>query len=376
MRRSPVPGKDRTAPPTRGASWCVVLGASLIASCLLTTSLDGLEGPPFSPDSGTPDTGPTEGGAVDGGASDASAGGADSDVDGDGRPVVEGGQDASDTDSSAGDGPIFDSKSDVGDGASKGPIPVADAGEVIRGIAAHGDAVYWVQGDPGGGIVRAAKTGGSQATFVEMTGDAFDVAVDDNEVYWSTGKRAEVFRKALGSSGPPTLFFPGARETLYLAVGGSGLLYVTGDNVVVVGPRDGGMSLVHYPSQPGSAGIASSGTRLFWSASAGIFRGDELRQPPQVVYGSAPGEIAGIATDGQEVFWMAPDGTVRALPIDNPALPPPREVCRANIERGDAQVDAWPDGGDGAAVLDVAVDDEWVYFAEPPQRRISKCAKR
>jgi hypothetical protein len=132
---------------------------------------------------------------------------------------------------------------------------------------------------------------------------------------------------------------------------------------------------VHYFSQPGSAGIARIGGDILWSTNAGIVRGTESGDPPQSVYSSAPGEIAGIASDGQEVFWMARDGVVFALPLGNPVPPPPREVCRASLDRADADVDARPDGSDGSAVLDVVVDEQWVYFAEPARRRISKCIK-
>ena len=309
-----------------------IIAAFLQASCLLTTSLDGLEGPPLAPDAANP-----EGGSLDGGATDRIA-------------------------------------ADGSDGAVREPIFVAASGPVVRGLAEHGADVYWVQGGAGAGIARAPKSGG-EAVFVQMTADAFDVAADDNNVYWSTGAMNEVFRKASGSTTPGAFLFSGAGETLYLAIGASGLVYATGRDVVVAGPRgDAGTSLVHYPMQTGSAGIATSGSDIFWSGATGIMRGNESGQPEQLVYGIAPGAVAGIASDGQEIFWIAPDGTVRALAFDNPAPPPPREVCRASIAVSDGG--ARPDGSDVAAVLDVAVDDAWVYFAEPPRLRISKCAKR
>jgi len=337
----------------------------LTASCLLTTSLDGLEGPPLSLDAGTPDAGTPDAATPDGSAPDSA--------------VSEGGSDANALDGGAGDGPLFDGSiadSDAEDGATKEPIPVASTGDVVRGIAEHGTDVYWVQGGPGAGIVRAPKLGGP-AAFVQMAADAFDVAVDDEYVYWSTGKGNEVFRKGSASAAPGAPLFSGARETLYLATGTAGRVYATGWDFVVVGPRgDSGMSLVHYSSQMGSAGIATSASDIFWSSAAGILRGNESGQAPQSVYGNATGEIAGIATDGQEVYWMAPDGAVRALSLGIPVPPPPREVCRASVDGADAEAGARPDGTDGSRVLDVAVDDQWVYFAEPARRRISKCPKR
>ncbi|MET0595108.1 MAG: hypothetical protein ABW133_20580 [Polyangiaceae bacterium] len=295
--------------------------------CLLTTSLDGLEGPPVARDAG---------GAIDAGGSDAL----------DDRSGPDGTTDSADAMTSA-------------------PIPVAPTGDVVRGLAEHGADIYWVQGDPNGGVIRAPKAGGSAPTFVHTTADAFDVAVDDIDVYWSTGTGNEVFHKSVGSSGAAALLYSGARETRYLALG-AGRVYATGFNVIVVGPvADTSTSQVHYPTQAGAAGIASNGAELFWSVESGVVRGDESGQSPRTAFNAPTGDVLGVATDGQDVFWMAPDGTLRAMAVTSPVPLPARDVCKANI--GDASA---------AAGRDVASDEAWVYFAEPPLRRISKCAKR
>ncbi|HMI83902.1 MAG TPA: hypothetical protein VK550_07395, partial [Polyangiaceae bacterium] len=70
------------------------------------------------------------------------------------------------------------------------------------------------------------------------------------------------------------------------------------------------------------------------------------------------------------------DGAVRAVSLTNPVPLPPREVCRARIEMNDAEVDAGPDGGNNLPIIDIAVDEQWVYFSEPSLRQISKCIKR
>lgn len=340
----------------------VGLGAILTGSCLLTTSLDGLEGPPLSPDAGAP-----EGGAADAredeseSAADAGAGDVFSDDGGhaDDPVILDGG----------GDGD--------GDGATKGPIRVADAGGTLRGIAEHDTDIYWVQSDTNAGIVRAPKGGGQAPVFFDATADAFDVAVDADYVYWSTGKGNEVFRAPIGSTAPSgKVLFPGANETFYLAVGTSGRVYVTGANAVTLGPRiDAGIGDAIYPFQGGAAGVAVSGTDLFWSLDAGIVRGNDTGQSqPRPVYPGAPGEVGGIAADGQEIYWIASDGAVRALSLTNPGPISPREVCRATVAIGDA--DARPDSAGNASMADIAVDDQWVYFTEPAIGQISKCLKR
>ena len=217
--------------------------------------------------------------------------------------------------------------------------------------------------------------------FFHVTPNAFDVAVDANYVYWSTGPRGnQVLRKPVGSTTPndEVVLFPGATETLFLALGSASRVYVTGFNAVTVGSSiDAGTSYVVYNMQPGAAGVAVSGANLFWSLSAGIVRGVDTGQPPiEAVYMGAPGEVGGIANDQQEIYWIASDGAVRALPLNNPGALPPRDVCRASVNTSDAEVDARPDSAGDPAIADIAVDDQWVYFTEPTVPRISKCLKR
>jgi hypothetical protein len=331
---------------------------------LLTTSLDGLEGPPLS-----------DAGAPDGGAQDATGDESESATDAGARDV------SSDDGGHADDPALLDGGSD-GDGAARGPIPVADAGGTLRGIAEHDSDIYWVQSDTNAGIVRAPKTGGQSPVFFDATADAFDVVVDADYVYWSTGKGSQgnqVFRAPIGSTVPSgKVLFTGANETFFLAVGASGRVYVTGANAVTVGPRiDAGISDAIYPMQGGAAGVAVSGTDLFWSLDTGIVRGSDTGQSqPRPVYVGAPGEVGGIATDGQEIYWIASDGAVRALSLINPGPISPREVCRATVAIGDADVDARPDSAGNASMADIAVDELWVYFTEPAIGRISKCLKR
>jgi hypothetical protein len=324
------------------------------------------------------DAGATEGGGA-GGNGGLPEGGPDTETEGGpdagagGGPNVDGG--------TAADRIVLDAV-DADDG-TKGPFPVADAGGTPRGIAEHDTDLYWVQSDTNAGVVRAPKNGGQPPASFQIIDNAFDVAVDANYVYWSTGKGPtgnQVFRKSIlastGASGE--LVFPGAGETLFLAVGTGGRVFATGADAIAVGPRvDAGISDVLYQPQQGAAGIAISGTDLFWSVATGIVRGvDNGQSASQRVYDGKPGEVGGIATDGQEIYWIASDGAVRAILVNNPSGAPPREVCRASNEPSDAAIDARPDGAGSDAVADIAVDDAWVYFTEPAVRRISKCQKR
>jgi hypothetical protein len=324
---------------------------------LLTKSLDGLEGPPLSPDGGVNDG--AAGG--DAGASDTADGtSSDGGFDGGGAedaPILDG------------DGPA--------DGGGQVPTVIARPRGVPRGIAEHGDHVYWVQTEMNAGIARLSKLGG-MTEFFDTTANAVDVAIDAEYVYWST-RRNEVFRKAiLDDTARGEFYFSGANETLFLAASTGGRIYVTGANNVVVGPRpDAAIGDGHYFMQTGAAGIAVHEALVFWSRDTGIMRGTEKGQAAdgaEPFYVAMPGEVEGIATDGEEMFWISPGGVVRAILLRGAAATP-REVCRSILD-GDAKSDAQPDGDGGTAIIaDIAVDDEWAYFTEPALRQVSKCRK-
>ena len=170
--------------------WWIGLGAGLTASCLLTTSLDGLEGPPLSSDGGVPDAGSeSDGGAVD---------------------IVR--ADVSDV---ATDGGSADSGPDEGGNVEDAPILDADAdADATARCERAARRRRQSQRRPAGNCrarrrhllgpnrrrrrhrSRAEARGSPSASF-HMTPNAFDVAVDDDYVYWSTGTDNEVHRKSL-----------------------------------------------------------------------------------------------------------------------------------------------------------------------------------
>jgi hypothetical protein len=353
--------------PSRFCAGFVVMST---ASCLLTTPLGGLVGPPLSTDDG----GITDGGVHgDGGeadiadtnVADAEAGVGNTDAGFDGAGPVQ-------------DAPIADGD----DGDVKRPIRVARVNGVLRGIAEHGEYVYWAQTDVFAGIARVPKepNEAGMSPFFINTPNAFDVGVDDEFVYWSTGTSNEVYRKAIQADGSSAELFWGADEAFYLAVGAAGHFYVTGRESVAVGPRpDAGYTDLHYRLQFGAAGIATHGAYLFWSRDICIFRGTDQGQAKdkeQLIYSGMPGDVAGVATDGVELYFVGPNGIVRAIVLDDP-LAPPREVCRGSAETNDAESDARVDGDAGTLPgADIAVDEQWVYFTEPAIQQISKCRKR
>src|SRR5688500_4303027 len=118
MARPSMTGAMRMQAGTLRTS--AIAGACLTTGCLLTTSLDGLEGPPPNADVRA------DGGLPDGGARDAELE--------DGPP----------------DGSLTD-----GSGAN-GPYVVTRVGGTLRGLAEHGGDLFWVQTETSPGIARIA----------------------------------------------------------------------------------------------------------------------------------------------------------------------------------------------------------------------------
>ncbi len=296
--------------------------SSLLTSCLLVTSLDGLEGP----SSGTAGLSGTAGTDTTVGGSSGAAG--------------NGGQ--------------------LGDASPQGPFPViVDRPIAIYGIAVTSTDLYWVEG-PSGGVYRASTGGnGADAVRLVMTLNAFDVAVDDAYLYWTEGN--SLWRQAR-ADGSAAMQWPGGGHTQYLAVGGLGRVYISnsfeGNIVVFNGVRSDAL----YLTEPQASGMAADGENIFWARGApvGLRQGSATgSQPFDLPPLTDVTRITGVAADATYVYWIEDNIRVKKLRRNPTTLP--GTVCQAPQEIGDGN--------------DIVVDAEWVYFSEPANHRISKCRR-
>jgi hypothetical protein len=225
--------------------------------------------------------------------------------------------------------------------------------------------VYWVEHAPDG-IFRATLERSPATERIDTVSDAladpFDVAVEGSTLYVTNGPGNEVRSRPLGG-GTSTTLFPGAGRSAYLAAS-SGRVYVTafdpeavGSGSVVRGPEPEIGSLLLYPDQPGSAGIAVATDGLYWGVGT---RGDSpgaivaaplsgSGEPNERV--TAEGPVFGVAVDETAVFWTTEDAVWRAARGDlKPAL----------VYRHDSELGAG----------DVAITPSHVYVSAPRLRAL------
>ena len=313
-----------------------------LASCLLTTSLEGLEGPPLE----TP-------------AADATS-------DGSGVHDVVQQADASDASDSA-------RASDAPDGGPVGPTLLVQTGGRPRGIAVVGTRLYWVENEPDHLVCmpkQGPEAGAPRYLEIpsELSTQPFDIGADDTYAYWSAN--TVVYRKVLRSGDPcgsdvaGASYFPGTgtSPTTYLAVA-NGLVYVTDGATVVVGAdivttvgSPPVPSVVLYPEQPGAAGIAFVNDTLVWGRDGGLAAGTADPTVPGPIaqdLGSVSGVTSGVASDGSSVYFISDDVRIMKMNLGAPGTP----------------VTLWT-AGEPFGQSDIAVDDQKIYFTKFGEKQI------
>jgi hypothetical protein len=236
------------------------------------------------------------------------------------------------------------------------------------GIAVSAGTLCWTAGDTFRGIYCAPSIGAPASdirTIATQASDsnaanAFDVALDSANVYWSNGP--DVIRKPL-SGGASSAYFNGLRLA-YLATdpaasdAGATSIWASDFAVpgsgaagadILIGPIPTNTSEYLYEGEPGAAGVAVFGNTVFWGR-------DE--SPGYVAFGpkegkatstpvAAAGPVTGVAVDrAGTLFFLVSDRYVYSLPL------------------GSTKSALVYDAGTTLGGGDVAVDDEAVYLSE------------
>jgi hypothetical protein len=337
----------------------------LAPSCLLFTSLDGLEGPPLDDASVEREAGGQGGhdeadGLLDSEPPDASLTEADAP---DTPPSEVDAADASDAPPDA-----AADADETGDGRPPEPILFQTTSGVPLGITTGPSDVYWTETSfPG--LLRAPKNSQNPTSGVHVEaladnlGDPFDVAVDDTYLYWTEQKTANtVWRRPLHAgmdAGAKQSFFSGPGTTEYLAVGpGFGYVTAASLNLIAVGPK-GSLSTSDqlYPLQADVSGLAIVGDTLYWSIAAGdgskLVAGSTSSGTAPSTVAAVAGTVSGVAADAKDIYWIA-DG---------------RRVMGMNVVARQPQVllyESDSDMGQG----DIAIDGGRIYFTAPLAKAI------
>jgi hypothetical protein len=185
----------------------------------------------------------------------------------------------------------------------------------FRCLAQDQDNIYWTdQGSgEGGSILTLAKAGGAVATLAATTGSAFQIAVDDTNVYWVEDTVMQV-AKAGGtpvtllaaptdgtSPSPSCPSLAVAGDTLYLVLG-SGDGY---DNQLVTVPVTGAANPTVLVASNDPYAVVANSTALFW-----LGLGTELDVDEMPIDGGVIATLARPLAHSASDLALASDGTL------------------------------------------------------------------
>jgi hypothetical protein len=236
------------------------------------------------------------------------------------------------------------------------PVTIAKDQMGPLGIAVSATQVFWVnRGRPA--LWRAEKDGKDprrvDAAPEDGISDPFDIAVENDTVYWTELTQNIVFSKPLGG-GPKDATVPGPGTAGYLAV--------EGGKVVLADHRPGGGIVINrmvlYPEMDTVSGLAVLEGAVFWARqSARKIMSGSLTSASQSTIVDTNGVVNGVAADGKTVYWVE-DGL---------------RVMRANRESGTMKTLYTATVPFGES--DIAVDETAVYWTENATGLVRRLAK-
>lgn len=190
-------------------------------------------------------------------------------------------------------------------------------------VAANGTDVFWANGDfPSGTVGRAPATGGT-TQVVATTDDPIGVAVDANNLYWSTFGSSNSATGTIVSQplagGSPTVLASGLATVGPIAVDSTSVYFSDMFGAVSSVPIGGGAVVQLAPAQQAlpadtilddsPAGIAVANGRVYWTISS-LGGGTPNAIDSVAITGGAVTTIArpattptGIAADDTFVYW-------------------------------------------------------------------------
>jgi hypothetical protein len=235
------------------------------------------------------------------------------------------------------------------------PVTIAKDQMGPLGIAVSATQVFWVnRGRPA--LWRAAKDGKDQRRVdvgEDGISDPFDIAVENETVYWTELTPNIVFSKPL-AGGPKDATVPGPGTAGYLAV--------EGGNVVLADHRPGfGIVLnrrVLYPELDTVSGLALLDTAVFWARqSARKIMAGSLTGAPASTIVDTNGIVNGVAADEKNVYWAEDGLRIMRGQQDNGMV---KTLYTAAAPFGES---------------DVAVDDTAIYWTESATGLVRRLAK-
>jgi hypothetical protein len=231
----------------------------------------------------------------------------------------------------------------------------------VSPLARHATYLYWVNQDPPS--LWRAKKDGSAPEVMAAAGVAihpFDIAVDQDNLYWSETKDFQVYKKPLDGGGTKISVRQPGGEAGFIATEGLDLFAASytpmpaaahGDSIVT----DQNL----YSNLPTVAGLAVRSGFIYWAQQGdrSVVRAPVVVGAPQVVAHPA-GRPMGLAVDDNYLYWVEDSQRIMRAPLNSG--PPPELIFQADAPFGDS---------------DVAVDGDFVFWSESKTGLIRRLAK-
>ncbi|MBI5537357.1 MAG: hypothetical protein HY898_31835 [Deltaproteobacteria bacterium] len=223
------------------------------------------------------------------------------------------------------------------------PVVVSTGGANPYDIAVDAQNVYWSSAS---GVSRAPKTGGSPVVLTPGA-SANGIAIDALRVYFSDNVEFAIKSVPLGG-GTVTTLWSGSSHPWRLTTNGTSVFF-TDDSASTVNkvPTTGGAMTVIASGQTGAAGIARDSTSLYWTTQTD---GTVMKMPilggAIVTLASGESSPVRVAVDATSAYFSCytSTGAIRKVPLGGGTV-----TTLAASQ---------------ASPIAVAVDSGWVYWTD------------
>jgi hypothetical protein len=232
----------------------------------------------------------------------------------------------------------------------------------VSSIPKHADYVFWVNQSPPS-LWRARKDGSSpepQAMTTGLVQIPFDIAVDENYLYWSEVKDRQVYRRPLDGGGMRMSWRQPGSDAGFIDVEAPEVYVSTYEPASSQGVIATGIVLYMGPFVGG--GLAVRSQVIYWirqesnTIVKGPSTGGGLDITTEVAKTSE--RAMGLAVDREHVYWIEGSRLLMRAPVSGNATP--TTVYEARTTFGDS---------------DVAVDDSAIYWTEQKNGLVRRLAK-
>lgn len=199
---------------------------------------------------------------------------------------------------------------------------IATAQETARNVLLDDEYAYWgVDLGTSGAVRRVKKEGGGVETLATVGTKPFDLAMDDDNIYW--GDEAGTIHQVSKHGGCPVVLATGQDEPTVTTSDGAFVFWANlFDGAIRGAPVGGGPVVEVAKNQNGPFSIRVDATHVYWSNIAGNveFEASVAKAPkdgsgPTVYLVEGTTVAWDVELDGDDVYWLAANAhEIRRVP--------------------------------------------------------------